>query len=165
MDAKFIREMYGNIYSAKVNGLIPWAGIQRPKQWVGGDPNPGCAIQVYEDSTYEVQRGYYFYKQVTRAGQPDMAVAQTSSMDAMTAIIAFASNGTENPNAFVVINTSDETRPLNIDIRGTNGKTFKAYRTNKQDERYENIGTFNLNENRQLLYEAPKGSVTTFYEK
>jgi len=165
MDAKFVREIYGNIYSSKVNGLIPWAGIQRPEQWVGGDPNPGCAIQVYEDGSYEVRRGYYFYKQVTRAGQPDMAVVQTSSMDAMTAIIAFASNGTENPNAFVVINTSDETRPLNIEIRGTDGKTFKAYRTNRENERYKDIGTFKADEGQQLFYEAPKGSVTTFYEK
>ena len=155
----------GNIYSSKVNGLIPWAGIQRPEQWVGGDPNPGCAIQVYEDGSYEVMRGYYFYKQVTRAGQPDMAVSRTSSMDAMTAIIAFASNGTENPNAFVVINTSVETRPLNIDIKGTDGKTFKAYRTNKENERHEDIGIFKADEKQQLFYEAPKGSVTTFYEK
>ena len=115
----------GNIYSSKVNGLIPWAGIQRPEQWIGGDPNPGCAIQVYEDGSYEVMRGYYFYKQVTRAGQPDMAVSRTSSLDAMTAIIAFASNGTENPNAFVVINTSVETRPLNIDIKGPMAKHLR----------------------------------------
>ena len=26
MDANFIREIYGHIYEAKVNGIIPWAG-------------------------------------------------------------------------------------------------------------------------------------------
>lgn len=68
MDAKNVKEHHGNIHSAKVNGIIPWAGIQRPGKWTGGDPNPGCAFSVKDDGTWEVRRGYWFYKQVTRAG-------------------------------------------------------------------------------------------------
>ena len=63
MDAKNIKEMHGNIYDSQVNGIIPWAGIQRPTKWVGGDPNPGCAINVDEDGNYTVRRGYHYYKQ------------------------------------------------------------------------------------------------------
>lgn len=68
MDCYNLFEMYGNIYSAKVNGIIPWAAVQRPAKWVGGDPNPGCAVRVHEDGRYEVMRGYYYYKQICRAG-------------------------------------------------------------------------------------------------
>lgn len=62
MDTKNIKEMHDNIYSARVNGIIPWSGIQRPAQWVGGDPNPGSAFTVNEDGSYVVRRGYYSFK-------------------------------------------------------------------------------------------------------
>ena len=52
MDATNIKEMHGNIYTAKVNAITPWACIQRPIQWVGGDPNPGNAFTVSEDGRF-----------------------------------------------------------------------------------------------------------------
>lgn len=52
MNASNIKEHHGNIYTAKVNGIIPWAGIQRPTKWVGGDPNPGSAFTVHEDGFF-----------------------------------------------------------------------------------------------------------------
>lgn len=81
MDANNIKEMHGNIYTAKVSSIAPWACIQRPEKWVGGDPNPGTAFRVFEDDTYRVMRGYYYYKQVSRAGQPGMAVVWTMAID------------------------------------------------------------------------------------
>jgi hypothetical protein len=173
MDAKNIKEMHGNIYSAKVNGIIPWSGIQRPVKWVGGDPNPGSAFTVREDGSYEVRRGYYFYKQVTRAGQPGMAVARTMSMDSQIALIAFASNGTKNPDAFVVVNWSDNDTAVNLAIEGSVYHRFRAWRTTEGDrnaagelvdngERYRETGEFELSGGR-ILYRAPKGSVTTFF--
>jgi hypothetical protein len=48
--------------------------------------------------------GYYYYKQVCRAGQQGMAVAGLRSNDSLVGLIAFARNGTENPDAFLVLN-------------------------------------------------------------
>jgi O-glycosyl hydrolase len=162
MDVNFIREIYGSIYSAKVNGLIPWAGIQRPPHWVEGDPNPGNAIQVSEDGTYEVRRGYYFYKQVSRAGQPGMAVAHTTSHDANVNLIAFAQGGTRHPDAFAVINTSSDEKPVEITLAGSSHTQFDAFRTADEGDRYTPLGTF-APEAGRLFYTAPPRSVTTFF--
>lgn len=173
MDAKNIKEMHGNIYTAKNNGIIPWAGIQRPPHWVKGDPNPGSAFTVHEDGTYEVRRGYYYYKQITRAGQPGMAVAQTMAMDSEIAVIAFASNGTDNSDAFVVINIASDDRKVAVKVSGTISSTFEAYRTVDMGNRYKNldyelyapIGEYEVNNDGQIIYLAPAGSVATFFGK
>jgi hypothetical protein len=162
MDSRFVKELWGNIYEAKVNGIIPWAGIQRPPLWVGGDPNPGCAINVNEDGSFEVRKGYYFYKQVSRAGQPGMAVAYTSSMDSELPVIAFSCNKTKNPDAFVIVNTNlGNEKPLVIKCKGTKSMRFKAFRTSSQ-ENYLTIGDFQVSEG-EIFYIAPANSVTTFY--
>ncbi len=163
MDAAFIKEMHGNIYTSKVNGIIPWAGIQRPSKWIGGDPNPGCAFKVHEDGKLEVTRGYYFYKQVSRAGQPGMAVVQAHSNSSELVTIAFASNGTMNPDAFLVINLSEKPIKGALKVSGSNQHQFVAYRTDSNNDYYRNIGNFKLDDQDAILYEAPAGSVTTFF--
>ncbi len=160
MDVWFMDEIRNNIYAAKVNAIIPWAVIQRPGKWVGGDPNPGTAFRVYDDGHYEILPGYYFFKQVCRVGQPGMAVASTVSNDSEIGLIAFAANGTEHADAFVVLNMADHAVPLEIDVRGTGATTFVAHRTSP-DEKYLALGEFAL-KGGKLLYEAPSGSVTTF---
>jgi O-glycosyl hydrolase len=162
MDSKFIKEIWGNIYEAQVNGIIPWAGIQRPPLWVGGDPNPGCAIKVSEDGGYEIQPGYYFYKQVSRAGQPGMKVASTMSMDSELPVIAFSSNGTNNKNAFVIANTSAKEKPVEVTVKGNNSHKFKAFRTNGEEEKYNYLGEIGAVDGK-ILYAAPPNSVTTFF--
>lgn len=171
MDAYNIKEMHGNIYTSKVNAIIPWAGIQRPPHWVGGDPNPGSAFTVSEEGTYRIRPGYYFYKQITRAGQPGMAVAQASAMDSETAVIAFASNGTKNPDAFIVTNISHHNRKVAVTIKGSNARSFEAFRTTKSpenedidliDEAYLSLGQILVQDGR-ILVNAPAGSVTTFF--
>lgn len=166
MNAANIKEMHGNIYTSKVNGIIPWAGIQRPTQWVKGDPNPGCAIKVHEDGTYEVTKGYYFYKQVTRAGQPGMAVVPTFAMDSQIAIIGFSGNGTKNRDALVVVNLHSTDKQVAIAIEGTKSSSFEGYRTvddaHHAKERYAPTGILDLKDGK-LIYTAPPGSVTTFY--
>ncbi|NJO03956.1 MAG: hypothetical protein HC880_21805 [Bacteroidia bacterium] len=163
MDAKNIKEMHGNIYTTKVNGIIPWAGIQRPPQWYEGDPNPGSAFRVSEDGQYEVRRGYYFYKQIARAGQPGMAVARTSANDSEIALIAFDNNGTPNADAFVMVNLDDEERTVLIDIVGNESPRYRAWRTTEDEkDLYKSIGDFQV-ENNQIRYAAPAGSVTTFF--
>ncbi|MCL4788911.1 MAG: hypothetical protein KJ070_19305 [Verrucomicrobia bacterium] len=162
MDAKNIKEHHGNIYTAKVNGIIPWAGIQRPPQWVGGDPNPGSAFTVREDGTWEVRRGYYMYKQVTRAGQPGMAVARATAMDSEIAVLAFARNGTKNPDAFVVVNLG-KSKKVNVRIKGSTAKSFTAFRsTEDQKDTFTSIGKFAAADG-ALFYRAPSESVTTFF--
>jgi hypothetical protein len=165
MDARFVKEIWGNIYEAQVNGIIPWAGIQRPPLWVGGDPNPGCAIRVSEDGKYEIQPGYYFYKQVSRAGQPGMKVAWTMSMDSELPVIAFCSNGTRNKDAFVVVNTStEEEKLIDVTIRGTMSTKFRIYRSNGEEEKYNDLGEVTA-DGGKLLYTAPPNTVTTFFSE
>lgn len=161
MDARFLREIRDNVYVSKANAIIPWACIQRPPKWVGGDPNPGCAFRVHEDGTYETLPGYYFYKQVCRAGQPGMAVAQVASNDDRITLLAFASNGTANPDAFAVLNLSDEQERLEIKVFGAESSTFQAYRTSTE-EMYVSLGGFEVRDD-VLTYEAAPGSATTFY--
>ena len=164
MDTKNIKEMHDNIYSARVNGIIPWAGIQRPVQWVGGDPNPGSAFTVHEDGSYEVRRGYYFYKQITRAGQPGTIVCRTTSNETQVPVIAFAKGTSNSEDAFVITNMSPRwDKPCVITITGTDATEFKAFRTNESEtEKYTEIGNFKV-ENGKLFYKAPVGTVTTFF--
>jgi hypothetical protein len=162
MDVFFVNEIRNNIYMAKVNAIIPWACIQREGKWVGGDPNPGCAFKVSKTG-YRVQPGYYYFKQVCRAGQPGMAVAHVLSNDSLIGLIAFASNGTKHPDAFVVLNMSEEAKRLAIEVLGTAAGSFCAYRT-AEGEQYAALGMLGL-EGDVLEYDAPARSVTTFYGK
>ena len=129
MDVSFVENIRGQIYENHVNGYIPWAVLQRPVKWVGGDPNPGTAFHVREDGTYTVERGYYFYKQVCTVGQSGMAVASVSPVSDGVGLIGFAANGTRNPDAFVVINNGTEARELTIEIAGAKAMRFSATRT------------------------------------
>jgi hypothetical protein len=162
MDAFFAHEIRGNIYATGCNGIIPWACIQT-NTWVGGDPNPGTAFFVNDDGDYEVKPGYYFYKQVSRAGQPGMAVAHVESMDSEVSLMAFSKNGTSNPNALVVINISDKSKPLAIHVIGSSKPGFDTYRTSDED-RYSSLGPLSAHGG-VVSYTAPGNSVTTFFEK
>lgn len=170
MDAANIKEMHGNIYTAKVNGIIPWAGIQRPTHWVKGDPNPGSAFSVDEDGNYTVRRGYYFYKQITRAGQPGMSVVRTWQENSVLALIAFGSNGTKHPDAFVVVHLKIPDysgkypdRTIEIEIKGSKAKSFAAFQTTEDEtKKYSPIGQFKVKDNKIRFTSSP-GSVTTFF--
>lgn len=163
MDADNLKEMHGNMYTAKVNAIVPWAGIQRPAKWVGGDPNPGSAFSVAEDGTYKIRRGYYYYKQICRAGQPGMGVAWTMAMDSEVAIMAFSRNGTKHPDAFVVVNIGTKDKKISVEVKGSEGKDFAAYRTSDDKDRYKDLGHYTLVDNDRLPYKAPARSATTFF--
>ncbi|MBM3745835.1 MAG: hypothetical protein FJW34_08555 [Acidobacteria bacterium] len=163
MDVNFINEMRGNIYATKVNGIIPWAAIQRSAKWVGGDPNPGTAFRVSEDGKYTVEPGYYLYKQVAPAGQPGMAVAHVVSTDTEVGLIAFARAKTRQPDAFVVLNLAKIAKPLAIRVLGSVAQSFAAWRTGSE-ERYAALGEHGV-QGGILSYTAPPGTVTTFYGK
>jgi len=161
MDAEFIFQLMNNIYSAKVNGIIPWACIQRPTQWFKGDPNPGTAFRVYDDGSFSVENGYYLYKQVSRAGQPGMAVAEAFTADSDIGVIAFSQNNTKNPDSFVLINLSEQNEEIDINILNSNSPVFSAYRTS-EEERYVFLKEYPLH-NGVIKYQSPPRSVTTFF--
>ncbi len=163
MDAAFLLQSFGNIYSAKVNSIIPWAGIQRPSLWVGGDPNPGNAIQINDDSSIEVRNGYYYYKQLCPIGQAGMSVVRTSATRSTTGIIAFESNGTKNPNAFVIINSENDTMDFEIKITGTKDSTYSTYATS-QTKKAEDTGDY-TSANGILKITLEPDSAMTFIQK
>jgi hypothetical protein len=161
MDPYFVWEIHNNIYSAKVNAIIPWAAVQQTGKWVGGDPNPGTAFRVDGKGGYTIEAGYYYFKQVCRAGQAGMAVAKVLSNDSQVTVIGFAANGTKHPDAFVAINLGEDARRLPIQVVGTDATAFHAYRTSS-DERYMDVGQFPVQDG-MVTYDAPPLSVTTFY--
>ena len=162
MDAEFVYQLYENIYCAKNNSIIPWAGIQRPTKWVGGDPNPGNAIQVNEDGSFTIRDGYYYYKQVCPVGQAGMYAAQTYSTDTTCCVMAFAQNHTDSPNAFIVVNTSSEEARCSLSLFSC-GDRFEVSRTSPAEHCVPLPAVFP--KDGELFYLAPPNSVTTFVGK
>jgi hypothetical protein len=179
MNAAFLKEIHGNIYEAGVNAFIPWACMQRESHWNRPDPNPGTAIRVHDDGSWEINKGYYFYKHVTRAGYPGMAVAYTHAMDSEIVVIAFASNGTDNPDAFVVVNFGSLDKNLNIEVAGSEFSRFGSHITvgsqsylidrglqemSDPDRNYVPAGEHEISGG-AIRYTAPANSATTFIGK
>lgn len=162
MDVFFVNEIHNNIYAAKVNAIIPWAAVQCRNRWYDGDPNAGTAIKISEDGHYDIFNGYYYYKQVSRAGQAGMSVCRVSANDRMARLIAFGANGTQNPDAFVLLNLWDHPQEYTIKVSGTTHTQFEAYRTDPTMH-YAPLGTVTLDTARQLRVTAPPFSVTTFF--
>ena len=152
-----------NIYQAKVNAVIPWACIQTDT-WVGGDPNPGTAFFVNADSTYDIKPQYYYYKQLTTAGFPGMTVAPVmTTRNSDIDLIAFSGNGTEHPDAFIVLNTGGDHKNVMVKVNGTGSDAFRVFRTCEATrDMYSDQGVLEI-VNGYIEYTAPGGSVTTFY--
>ncbi len=145
-----------NIYSAKVNGFIPWAGVQHHRQWAGGDPNPNCAIQVLDDGSIQVNPEYHVYRHLCRAGRPGMRVATVSCNDSEIVPVAFARGASDSPDAAVIANVSEEAKRLCIAVDGDD--RFRAFRTTI-DHPCEELGELKLRNGLVL----PAQSVTRFH--
>ena len=161
MDTDFVEMVRQNIYNAKVNALIPWAYIQTD-DWIGGDPNPGTAFWVDGKGGYSVEPGYYLLKQLSRAGQPGMAVSSVSSSDPGIQLIAFAANDTRHPDAFIVYNANDRgSRTVRVRVSGTPARSFDAYISGFR-RRYDPLGKFEV---RDSVVECtiPAQGVATFF--
>jgi O-glycosyl hydrolase len=160
---EFVKTVYEHIYTAEVNALIPWAGIQNPSKWIDGDPNPGTAVIVNDDGTYKITNWYYFYKQLTTAGRRGMSTVKTMLANPVAFIIGFGSNGTNHPDAFVVTsNIFIWKLPLRIEMKGTKYTKFRAFRTSEDgEESFQEIGVFEV-KNGSVIYDPPKGTTTTF---
>jgi len=163
LSTTFIKMIYEHIYISRVNAVIPWAGIQHPSSWIGGDTNLGTAIVVNDNGSYDVTLGYYFYRQLTRAGRKGMRVAHTTMANPVCNIIAFSGEGTTFPDAFVVTsNIRIWKLPFAIEISGSRYNRFRAFRTTENgEEKCKELGTFEVEEGR-IIYDPPFGSVTTF---
>lgn len=137
MDTSLLENIRENIYDVKVNAVIPWATIQT-NTWIGGDPNPGTAFRVDGKGGYTVEPGYYYFKQISRIGQPGMRVANVVSEDADLKLIAFANNGTANPDGFAVFNTGSRSRDVIVAVQGSRSKTWQAFETSRRAH-YERV--------------------------
>jgi hypothetical protein len=143
MDVFFLDELRHHVYSAKVNGIIPWACIQRNDLWAGGDPNPGTAFRVLEHGGFRVEPGYHYYRQVCRAGAPGTTVVRAWANDSEVGLLGFGSAGSGHPDAFVVLNLSDHEKDLTIEVPGADARAFEAFRTSPEEQCAE-IGGFDV---------------------
>jgi hypothetical protein len=161
MDVAFLDDIRGQIYNVRVNAAIPWAAVQT-SGWVGGDPNPGTALRVDPAAgAFQVMPGYWLYKQVSRAGQPGMRVASVKSNDQGVRLMAFASAGTRNPDAFVVVNMTAEEKPQRVSVLGAKSQRFAAWRTSA-NEQYRSLGEFPVTDG-VVAGTLPPRSATTFF--
>jgi len=162
----FIENIRRDIYESKVNGLIPWATISGANQWMGSDGTYSdgsmkVAFLIREDGSLKINDQYYFYKQVSRAGQPGTVVAQVINLDPALGAIAFGSGKTQNPDTFVLINKSKEAKEIKLRIAGSPSTVFKIVRTS-EGEHYQTIGEVSLSED-TITYPCPPMSVSTFF--
>lgn len=160
MDVFMLEKMYREIYDVRVNGLIPWAALQRDT-WIGGDPNPGTAFKINEDGSYEVLKGYYFYKQLCRAGRRGMSVARALFSNRDIALIAFGSNGTKYKDNLVVLNFSDDDKEIDIKVAGTNAESFDLYQTGPKKD-YKSEGNVSVKKGIVSIKVDGKSTLTLF---
>jgi O-glycosyl hydrolase len=169
-DNIWIEQVRQNIYDAKVNGLIPWSVVASdpwterniPSKW---NDWVGTGIWVDRKGGYQLE-GYYLLKHVFRAGQPGMAVAEVSSSDPNIGLIAFARNGSRNPDALVVNNLNRGNRSVAIRVSGTAARAFDAFITDPGRRLNHDplLGTVSLS-NGVLTCAVPGRSVITFIAK
>jgi O-glycosyl hydrolase len=162
----FVEHIRRDIYESKANGVIPWALIAGEKEWMGSDMNYSDgsmdkAFLIWKDGSMEVSDRYYYYKQVTRAGQPGSLVAAVINLDPALGAIAFKGTASDQQDAFVLVNKSKEHKRVILYIRGSESTDFKIYRT-REGENYKDLGTQSTTDG-AMVYECPARSVTTFF--
>jgi len=164
---EFVENMRRDIYESKVNGIIPWALIAGDQEWLGSDGqykdgSMNSAFAIHKDGSVTVTDRYYYYKQVTRAGQPGMQVAEVINLDPALGAMAFKAMKAGQQDAFVLVNKADQSKLVTIHVHGSSD-TFQAFRTS-ENENYSNIGILEATGG-TLLYRSPPRSVSTFYSK
>ena len=95
-----------------------------------------------------------------------MKVAAVDSSRHNVWAMAFDSNGTAHPDAFVVFNDDDDPQKIAIDVEGAESDTFSVARTvlERNVENYKGHDDVTL-KNGRFEYTAPGCSVTTFWAK
>jgi len=173
MDVDFVEESRRLIYDVKNNGLIPWATVHHdyesdklsPPREFRNSSNANSPIKT-NDGKVEVTKAYYFFKQISRAGQPSMRVAYVNSDSEDITAIAFEKNITDNPDAFTIINNAKEDIDVKIQIQGHGQSLYLPFVTSDvgfSDRNYQELKKIESSGN-IIVYKAPARSATTFYQ-
>jgi hypothetical protein len=85
-----------------------------------------------------------------------------SEKDSEVELMAFASNGTQNPDAFILLNRGQADKEVAIEVAGSKSG-FSATRSS-ETEQHVALGDFKVSGG-TLVYKAPAGSVSTFVAK
>lgn len=160
----FAENIRRDIYESKANGIIPWALISGANQWLNADETYSdgsmeAAFLIKEDGSLIINKGYYYYKQLTRAGQPNSQVVEVFNYDPSLGVMAFSGE----QKSVVVINKSEEDKEIEITLEGLEATALGGYRTSASED-YQNIGDIRL-EGKTFTYTSPARSVTTFFGK
>lgn len=94
--------------------------------------------------------------------EPGMSVAKVISNDGDLTLMGFGSNGTDNPNAFSIMNLAKGIQEVTIDIKGYGSNKFAAFCTSPI-ENYVDRG-IHIIEDGKLKFNLSSRSVTTFFE-
>lgn len=173
MDVDLVEDARRLVYEMETNGLIPWAMVHH--NFESDKLSPPATFRVSGNANspimtssgdVEVTKAYFYYKQLTRAGQPGMKIAHVTAPGQAISGLAFAGTGTRNPNAFVVINTGLEPQVVHLRVGNAGSAGFRARVTTDRefgDQNYADAGILSLEAGR-ATYEAPPRSATTFFE-
>mgnify|MGYP002524196094 CR=1 FL=1 len=164
MDARFLLELKDQIYSAKVNGIIPWACIQNHSLWRDGDPNPGCAILIDGKGDYEITKGYWYYKQISTIGSSKSNVVKATIASSTIGIVAFKD---KQSKSICIINSDDASHPIAIEILNCSFPIKKATRTSpvENSRDIDDLLIENSEDKKILKYDVPANSATTIVFK
>jgi hypothetical protein len=106
-----------------------------------------------------------------------MRIVEASAMDSEISIIAFSKENTTYSDAFIVTNTGNDSKIIDLSITGLIPKNVSAFRTvgsevyeyyttakklNPEGENYQSTQDFTLNQG-VLTYTIPSNSSTTFF--
>ena len=87
-----------------------------------------------------------------------MAACPVAANESVIGLIGFASNGTQNPDAFVLLNFADAERQVRVTVLGGQGEIFQAYRSSLA-ERNAPIGSIAARDG-VIAFTAPAKSAT-----
>lgn len=172
MTVEIIEDARNLIYTTNCNGLIPWATIHNDFESDKLSPPAGNRISSNANSPIatnnngvQITKAYYYYKLISRAGQPGMIVASYTTDDANIQAIAFGKNRTQEPDAFIILNKGATSKTTSVRISGSSSNTFSVFRTSDPDygdENYISLG-IRKTQNHTLIYEFPPRSATVFF--
>jgi len=173
-DVNFVERAQKFIYTTKVNGIIPWAICHNDYESDKLNDPAGMRVSGNAESPFktndgklEILKTYYYFKQLSRAGQPGMAVVPVSCTDSSVLAIGFHHNNTRNKDAFILMNLDQKDRPVNLRVVGCETDRFDAYITSDasfKNKNYESLGTLKLKKG-SLAYTIPARSAITFFGK
>lgn len=159
----FALHTHSQIYTVGVNGIITWQVSKDLSEWRPAPKNPNAAI-MQKDGSLALAHPYHFLKQMSRAAQPGMAVAQAKADHEKLRLMAFASNGTRHPNALVLINSGESAASLHVAIAGTSAALWQARRTSETGDQWRALDPIKPRQDQSIVTELPARSVTTLFQ-